>query len=90
MKISIIVQNLKCGGCAKTITSKITELHNISEVTVDKDTSTVSFISQTVEDALLVKHKLKSLGYPSIEDDNSVVSKAKSFVSCATGKITKS
>jgi len=34
-----------------------------------------------------VKEKLKSLGYPSIEDTNGVITKAKSFVSCATGKL---
>ncbi|WP_379952749.1 heavy-metal-associated domain-containing protein [Dokdonia sp. R78006] len=87
MKTSIIVQNLKCGGCAKTITSKISELDNISNVHVDTETATVSFTSQGTEDALSVKEKLKSLGYPSIEDENGVLSKAKSFVSCATGKM---
>jgi len=87
MKTSIIVQNLKCGGCAKTTTSKISELDNISNVYVDTETATVSFTAQGTEDALSVKEKLKSLGYPSIEDENGVLSKAKSFVSCATGKM---
>lgn len=87
MKTSIIVQNLKCGGCAKTITSKISELDNISNVHVDTETATVYFTAQGTEDALSVKEKLKSLGYPSIEDENGVLSKAKSFVSCATGKM---
>ena len=41
------------------------------------------------EDAIEVKQKLRSLGYPSIEDENGLVSKAKSFVSCATGKMSK-
>jgi len=87
MRTSIIVQNLKCGGCAKTITSKISELTNISEVIVDNDTSTVSFIAQNSEDALTVKDRLKTLGYPSVEDQNSMMTKAKSYVSCATGKM---
>ncbi|AWH73214.1 heavy metal transporter [Dokdonia sp. Dokd-P16] len=87
MKTSIIVQNLKCGGCAKTITSKISELDYISNVQVNTETATVSFTTQGTEDALSVKEKLKSLGYPSIEDENGMLSKAKSFVSCATGKM---
>ncbi|WP_438961615.1 heavy-metal-associated domain-containing protein [Nonlabens sp.] len=87
MRTSIIVQNLKCGGCATTITNKLTELKNISEITVDTNSSTVSFIAQDANDALEVKNKLKTLGYPSIEDTNGVLSKAKSFVSCATGKL---
>lgn len=89
MRTSIIVQNLKCGGCAKTITSKLSEINNISEVAVDNMTSTVSFRAQSSEDALNVKEKLKILGYPSIDDQNSVITKAKSFVSCATGKMAK-
>ncbi len=89
MRTSIIVQNLKCGGCAKTITSKLSEINNISEVAVDNETSTVSFRAQSSDDALNVKEKLKILGYPSIDDQNSVITKAKSFVSCATGKMAK-
>lgn len=90
MKISIRVQNLKCGGCTKTITSKLTELNNISEVYVNNETSTVSFTAKNTDDALVVKDKLKALGYPSIEEDNTVMTKMKSFVSCASGRITKS
>ncbi|MBF4984370.1 heavy-metal-associated domain-containing protein [Nonlabens mediterrranea] len=87
MKTSIIIQNLKCGGCANTITSKITALENISDVTVDQENSIVSFTATSEEDALKAKDKLKSLGYPSIEEGNNTFVKAKSFVSCATGKM---
>lgn len=87
MKTSIIVQNLKCGGCAKTITSRLSEINNISNVTVDIENSTITFSATNSEDALEVKRKLKTLGYPTIDDTNGVLSKAKSFVSCATGKM---
>lgn len=89
MKTSISVQNLKCGGCAHTITSKISAIENISNLEVDVEQNRVSFNYLMDADVLAVKIKLKNLGYPSIEDDNSLVSKAKSFVSCATGKISK-
>jgi len=87
MRTSIIVQNLKCGGCANTITTKLSQLNNVTNVTVDTESSTVSFVAINSEDALSVKKKLKTLGYPSIEDINGVLSKAKSFVSCASGKM---
>lgn len=87
MRTSIIVQNLKCGGCAKTITTKLSQLENVTNILVDTESSTVSFVASNSEVAISVKEKLKSLGYPSIEDVNGVLSKAKSFVSCATGKI---
>lgn len=89
MKTSIIVQNLKCSGCAHTISTKISTIENISDIEVDVDDNKVTFTYVNEEDALKVKEKLKQLGYPSIEDSNSLTSKAKSFVSCATGKLAQ-
>jgi len=89
MKTSIIVQNLKCGGCANTISTKLAEIKNISDISVHVDDSKISFSYRDEADALAVKNKLKDIGYPSIDDDNNLVSKAKSFVSCATGKFSK-
>ena len=89
MKTSILVQNLKCGGCAHTISTKLATIENISNLQVNVDESKVSFEYLNDEDATKVKEKLKNLGYPSIEDSNSFSSKAKSFVSCATGKLSK-
>lgn len=89
MKTSVIVQNLKCGGCANTITNSISSIQNISEVAVDVAESKVTFTTANDEDAIKVKEKLKNLGYPSIDDTNTFTSKAKSFVSCATGKLSK-
>ncbi|WP_292949225.1 heavy-metal-associated domain-containing protein [Olleya sp. UBA1516] len=89
MNTSITVQNLKCGGCANTISTKLAELENISEITIDVDNSIVAFNHNNQTEAIAVKERLKTLGYPSIDDDNNLVSKAKSFVSCATGKLSK-
>ena len=83
MNTSIIVQNLKCGGCAKTITGRLKEIENISDIAVDVETS--NYRNQS--DLDVVKKKLIALGYPSVDDDNTVLSKAKSFVSCASGKL---
>ena len=87
MNTSIIVQNLKCGGCAKTITGRLKEIENISDIAVDVETSKISFNFRNQSDLDVVKKKLIALGYPSVDDDNTVLSKAKSFVSCASGKL---
>ena len=87
MKTTIAVQNLKCGGCANTITSKLSTLENISNLQVDVEENSVTFNYANEADVLLIKEKLKSLGYPAIEDINSLTSKAKSYISCATGKL---
>ncbi|MCH4552542.1 heavy-metal-associated domain-containing protein [Aestuariibaculum lutulentum] len=89
MQTKIIIQNLKCGGCAKTISNNLSAIETISNIHVDIEKSSVNFDCDSEIDVIKVKTKLKALGYPSIEDDNSFSSKAKSFVSCATGKLSK-
>ena len=84
----ILIQNLKCGGCAKTIISKLEEILTITNISVSVESSSVKFDILNQEDITTVKNKLKSIGYPSIDQGNSILSKAKSFVSCATGKLS--
>jgi len=81
------VQNLKCGGCVKTISNKLSEIKEIKNVIVDKESSSVSFDHQSADDASLIKDALKRMGYPTIDDENGFVDRAKSFVSCASGKL---
>ncbi len=88
METTLYVQNLKCGGCAKTITSKLNELENISVQTIDVAESAVTFNYLTEDDLITVKNTLKNNGYPEMGDENSLGIKAKSFVSCAVGKLS--
>jgi copper chaperone CopZ len=83
---AIQIENLKCGGCAVTIKKGLISIEYIEEVSVDVEKSIVSVISK--KDVLeAVKEKLSKLGYPEVGDKNTVLHKAKSFVSCAVGKI---
>ncbi|SFR77252.1 cation transporter [Maribacter stanieri] len=84
----IPIQNLKCGGCAKTIIAKLEEIPAITNVSVSVESSSVQFDALNQQGITAAKDKLKSIGYPSIDQDNSVLSKAKSIVSCATGKLS--
>ncbi|RSK40367.1 heavy-metal-associated domain-containing protein [Mangrovimonas spongiae] len=89
MKTTIIVQNLKCGGCANTITNKLSEVNTISNLSISIEESKVTFTHNKETDVMLVKQALRNLGYPSIDAANPLTAKAKSFVSCATGKLSK-
>lgn len=89
MKTTVQVQNLKCGGCVKTISNKLSEIKEIKDVIVEKDSSSVSFDHQSADDASLVKEALKKMGYPTVDDENGFVDKAKSFMSCASGRMSK-
>ncbi len=86
MKKEIIVQNLKCGGCASTITKGVESLEGIENVSVDVDSSTISFTTD-LDNIEFVHEKLAKMGYPVDGDTNSIGQKAKSFVSCAVGKM---
>lgn len=87
MKTTFEIQNLKCGGCAHTITTKLADVSGIDNVLVSVETSEIFFEYATESDLITVKQKLKSLGYPEVDATNSVLTKAKSFISCATGKM---
>lgn len=89
MKNLVKIQNLKCGGCAHTIVTKLSELNNISNVEVNVEDSNVSFSYKNNKDLNYVKTKLDALGYPLDGEKNSISSKAISFVSCATGKLNR-
>lgn len=86
MKAEIQIENLKCGGCAATIKKGILGLDGVSEVDVDVEKSMVS-ISSNNDNLEEIKLKLSKLGYPEVGDKNTVLHKAKSFVSCAVGRI---
>jgi len=88
MEAVIIVQNLKCGGCANTITKKVSGIEKVSNVFVNKDTSKVTFECPSEEEVSLVKSTLRAIGYPSVDEENPMLAKMKSMVSCATGKIS--
>lgn len=87
MQTTLSVQNLKCDGCAKTISEKIAQITDVSAVAVDVAQSLVHLTFEKEETIACVEKSLAAMGYPLVGDKNSVLTKAKSFVSCATGKL---
>ena len=88
MKAILKIQNLKCHGCANTITKKLSLLENISDLEVNNEEHTVSFQYKHENDLGFVKSTLNGLGYPEIGETNSIGEKTKSFVSCAIGRMS--
>ena len=87
MKTTVQIQNLKCNGCASTIKNKLSELDNINEVYVDVENDAVSFEYDKEDTLETVKKQLHKLGYPLAGEDNTLPTKAKSYVSCAVGRM---
>lgn len=87
MTTTLEIQNLKCGGCANTITNRLNDLEAITDVIVNNDNDTVTF-NYTNDNALdEATNLLSKLGYPIIGESNPLTKKAKSFVSCAVGRM---
>ena len=83
------ILNLKCGGCANTIKKGILSIEGVTDVSVDVETSTVTIDTKDNSVLTNVKNKLSMMGYPEVGDSNTIIHKAKSFVSCATGKMSQ-
>jgi len=90
MKQTFEVENVKCGGCANTLKTKLKD--TFGNVDVDLEVSPRK-ITLEIEDNQIeeLKVQLRSLGYPLSSEELSplqnVGAKAKSFVSCAIGKM---
>jgi len=90
MKKVLQVENVKCGGCANTLKKALVE--DFGEVEVNLETMPRE-ITIEIEDSRMetLKLKLRSIGYPLSDDELSTMenigAKAKSFVSCAVGKL---
>lgn len=88
MEQEIYIENLKCGGCANTIVNGLSNIKGVDNVVVNVEKSLVTLVSNEAT-LSLVKEKLSKLGYPEVGADNTVLHKAKSFVSCAVGRVQK-
>lgn len=87
MKTALNIQNLKCGGCANTIITRLEALDKVNNVTVNNETNLVSFEYEDQSALDNTKTLLSKLGYPVEGEANPISKKAKSFVSCAVGRM---
>lgn len=81
------VQNIRCGGCANTITKELATV--FSGVMVDVASKTVTVELKDESEIAKGAELLKKLGYPLANEESRMIDMAKSFVSCAIGKVTK-
>ena len=89
MTYELSVENIKCGGCANTITTKLNALDAVSDSQVDIENGVVTITADESSKAEVAQLLLK-LGYPekgTAEGLKAATAKAKSFVSCAVGRI---
>ncbi|HIQ46749.1 MAG TPA: copper chaperone [Sulfurovum sp.] len=90
MKQTFEVLHVKCGGCAHTLTTKLADVFGEIEVNLEVEPRQITL---DIEDEKIpaLREALKGLGYPMSDEDLSTLEEftttAKSFVSCAVGKM---
>lgn len=89
MSYVIEVENIKCGGCANSIRKGLLQDSRIRSVEIDIEGGKVSIDGEeSARDEIAIE--LAHMGYPevgSVEGMRAAAAKAKSFVSCAIGRI---
>lgn len=87
METKIIVDNLKCGGCANTIKNNLQKIEGVNAVAVEVETSEVTLLHEFAVSKQALLDKLSSLGYPQ-QGTTTGMQKVKSYVSCVVGRIS--
>lgn len=82
----IFVENIKCGGCMTSIKSAIMKLAGVKSVEINLEQEKITIGGKGIKKEAMIK-KLTSLGYPE-KGHNTIFNQAKSYVSCAVGKMS--
>ena len=86
---TIAVQTLICEGCVRSVAQVLGAFPEISDVRVDLEESTVHIDTEADDQRTKYEDTLARAGYPPVGRDNTFSTKAKSYVSCAIGKVSK-
>lgn len=85
---TFFVENMKCNGCANTIRKEASKFSSVKSVTVDPEQSLITLELNDASDELeQIKQRLAKIGYPEMGTENNILTSAKSYVSCAIGRI---
>ena len=83
---TIFVENIKCGGCMKSIKDALQQIAGIDSVLLDIKKESVIITGADINRGTVLD-KLGAMGYPE-KGNNSLLKKARSYVSCAVGKMS--
>ena len=83
----IIVANLKCTGCATTITHDLLKINGVKHVDVILEDNTLDITYENDFTRKEIIEKLYTLGYPEATEENGLLLQIKSYASCMIGRI---
>lgn len=79
----ILVENIKCSGCINTIKTNLCKIKGVTAVEVYLEKATVCITGIAIDREEMVS-RLALMGYPE-KGNNTLLNRAKSFISCAVG-----
>jgi copper chaperone len=85
-KLELFVENIKCGGCMTSIKKGILELAGVTHVDIALEEEKITIEGNHLDRTAILK-TLDHMGYPE-KGNNTLFKEAKSYVSCAIGKVT--
>ncbi len=83
----IVIDNLKCTGCANSIKKALNQIIGVLSVDVIEETNTIFIDHEGQIPRSMFLKKLEKLGYPE-EGTSTTFQKAKSYMSCAIGRLS--
>ncbi len=83
--LEIFVENIKCGGCISGIKKALLGFKGVKSVEITLDEEKILIQGNQLNRAAYIK-KMDSMGYPE-KGNNTLFKEAKSYVSCAIGKV---
>ena len=82
----IIVENIKCGGCANSIKNGLEKLGDGVDVQVGIEEGKVVLFSENAINVEKYVKSLASMGYP-VPGEGNILKTAQSYVSCMIGRM---
>ncbi|MFA5927814.1 MAG: heavy-metal-associated domain-containing protein [Candidatus Margulisiibacteriota bacterium] len=73
MKYTIVVENIKCGGCANSVQKGLLLNSKVKAVKIDVETGTVAIEGADDLDMDSIKIDLRKLGYPEVNTENNLL-----------------
>ncbi len=83
--LEIFVENIKCGGCMSGIKKALLEFKGVKSVEITLEEEKILIQGEHLDRTTYIK-KMDSMGYPE-KGNNTLFKEAKSYVSCAIGKV---
>lgn len=87
MTYELTVENIKCSGCAHSITTSLKKLQGVTDVAVDIEHGIVRVEAKDGTEREAITEKLHHMGYPEPGKGSGLI-RATSYVSCMIGKVT--